>query len=98
MNADIFPQVIQGKTKFDESSLTGESKLIKKDVGDEVFSGTVNKDSPVSIKITGIAGSSMLDQIVKAVREGQTRRAPVERIADSLTAYFVPFVTLLAIS
>lgn len=39
----------------------------------------------------------MLDQIVKAVREGQTKRAPVERIADSLTAYFVPFVTLIAI-
>lgn len=89
--------VILGESKFDESSLTGESKLIKKSVGDEVFSGTVNKDSPISIKITGIAGSSMLDQIVKAVREGQTRRAPIERIADTLTGYFVPFVTLIAI-
>jgi Cu+-exporting ATPase len=89
--------IVQGETKFDESSLTGESKLIKKSVGDAVFSGTVNKGSPISIKITGVAGSSMLDQIVKAVREGQTRRAPVERIADTLTSYFVPFVTLLAI-
>jgi heavy metal translocating P-type ATPase len=89
--------VFQGETKFDESSLTGESKLIKKSISDEVFSGTVNKDSPVSIKITGVAGSSMLDQIVKAVREGQTKRAPMERIADTLTSYFVPFVTLIAI-
>lgn len=89
--------VLHGETKFDESSLTGESKLVKKAVGDEVFSGTVNKDSPISIKITGVAGSSMLDQIVKAVREGQTRRAPMERIADTLTGYFVPFVTLIAI-
>ena len=89
--------IIQGESKFDESSLTGESKLIKKSVGDEVFSGTVNKDSPISIRITGVAGSSMLDQIVKAVREGQTRRAPMERIADTLTGYFVPFVTLVAI-
>ncbi|CAG8951259.1 hypothetical protein HYFRA_00008007 [Hymenoscyphus fraxineus] len=89
--------LIQGETKFDESSLTGESRLVKKVVGDEVFSGTVNKGSPVSIKITGVAGSSMLDQIVKAVREGQTRRAPIERIADSLTSYFVPAVTLIAI-
>jgi Cu+-exporting ATPase len=89
--------IIQGESKFDESSLTGESKLVRKSVGDEVFSGTVNKDLPISIKITGVARSSMLDQIVKAVREGQTRRAPMERIADTLTSYFVPFVTLVAI-
>lgn len=89
--------VIQGETKFDESSLTGESKLVKKTVGDELFSGTVNKDSPVSMKITGVTGSSMLDQIVKAVREGQTRRAPMEHIADTVTSYFVPSITFLAI-
>jgi Cu+-exporting ATPase len=89
--------IVQGETRFDESSLTGEAKPINKAFGDDAFSGTVNKDSPVSIKITGVAGSSMLDQIVKAVREGQTRRAPMERIADTLTGYFVPFVTMTAI-
>ncbi|RFU32791.1 hypothetical protein B7463_g3549, partial [Scytalidium lignicola] len=89
--------VIQGETRFDESSLTGESKPVKKSVGDEVFSGTINSVSPISIKITGVPGSSMLDQIVQAVREGQTRRAPMERIADKLTGYFVPFVTVIAI-
>jgi len=89
--------VIQGETKFDESSLTGESRLVKKVVGDEVFSGTINEDSPVCIEITGVSGASMLDQIVKVVREGQTKRAPMERIADTLTSYFVPFVTLIAI-
>ena len=90
--------VVLGETKFDESSLTGESRLMKKATGDELFSGTVNKGAPVSMKITGVAGSSMLDQIVKAVREGQTRRAPMEHIADRLTSYFVPFITYLAIS
>lgn len=90
--------IIRGESKFDESSLTGESKLVKKSVGDQVFSGTINKESPVTITISGVAGTSMLDQIVKAVREGQTRRAPMERLADTLTAYFVPFVTLCAIS
>jgi Cu+-exporting ATPase len=90
--------IVQGETTFDESSLTGESRLIKKTVADEVFSGTVNKDAPISIRIIGVAGSSMLDQIVRAVREGQTRRAPMERIADTLTGYFVPFVTLIAIT
>ncbi|CZT43331.1 related to CCC2-P-type ATPase involved in export of Cu++ from the cytosol into intracellular, secretory compartments [Rhynchosporium secalis] len=89
--------IVQGGSKFDESSLTGESRLVKKNIGDEVFSGTVNKDSPVSIRITGVAGKSMLDQIVQAVREGQTKRAPMERVADRLTAYFVPVITFIAI-
>ncbi|KAI9054245.1 hypothetical protein LZ554_001413 [Drepanopeziza brunnea f. sp. 'monogermtubi'] len=89
--------VVQGESKFDESSLTGESRLVHKILGDDVFSGTVNKGSPISVQITGVAGASMLDQIVKAVREGQTRRAPMERIADVLTGYFVPFVTLIAL-
>ncbi|OWP01612.1 hypothetical protein B2J93_2128 [Marssonina coronariae] len=89
--------VVRGESRFDESSLTGESRLVHKVVGNQVFSGTVNRESPISVKVIGVAGTSMLDQIVKAVREGQTRRAPMERIADTLTSYFVPFVTLVAI-
>ncbi|OBT56705.1 hypothetical protein VE04_03771 [Pseudogymnoascus sp. 24MN13] len=90
--------VLEGESKFDESSLTGESKLVTKSIGDEVYSGTVNKDGPVSVRISGVSGASMLDQIVKVVREGQTRRAPIERVADTLTSYFVPVVTLIALS
>ncbi|KAK1771853.1 heavy metal translocatin [Phialemonium atrogriseum] len=89
--------VVRGESNFDESSLTGESRLVKKAPGDEVFAGTVNKGSPLLIQITGAAGQSMLDQIVKVVREGQTKRAPMERVADLLTTYFVPVVTLVAI-
>ena len=90
--------IVQGESNFDESSLTGESRLVKKVVGDQVFAGTVNKDAAVLVKITGVAGRSMLDQIVKAVREGQTKRAPMEQVADTLTTYFVPSVTLIAIT
>jgi P-type Cu+ transporter len=89
--------IIEGEAAFDESSLTGESKLVRKFVGDQVYSGTVNKGGPVLIEITGVAGTSMIDQIIKVVRDGQTRRAPIERIADTLTSYFVPVVTLIAI-
>lgn len=89
--------VVQGESSYDESSLTGESRLVKKSPGDEVFAGTVNQGGPVLIRITGVSGQSMLDQIVRVVREGQTRRAPVEQIADKLTTYFVPCVTLIAI-
>ncbi|KAI8710476.1 hypothetical protein NCS52_01564600 [Fusarium sp. LHS14.1] len=89
--------VVLGESNFDESSLTGESRPVKKRVGDEVFSGTVNKDAPVSVQITGVAGKSILDQIVNIVREGQTKRAPMEQIADVMTTYFVPAITLIAI-
>ncbi|KAL0941761.1 copper resistance-associated p-type atpase [Colletotrichum truncatum] len=89
--------VVQGESSFDESSLTGESRLIKKVPGDEVHAGTVNKDSAIQVRITGAAGASMLDRIVSIVREGQTKRAPMERIADMLTAYFVPIITLIAV-
>ncbi|KAF9876336.1 copper resistance-associated p-type atpase [Colletotrichum karsti] len=89
--------VVEGESSFDESSLTGESRLIKKVPGDEVHAGTVNKDSALQVRITGAAGASMLDRIVSIVREGQTKRAPMERIADRLTAYFVPIITLIAV-
>jgi heavy metal translocating P-type ATPase len=89
--------IVLGETSYDESSLTGESRLVKKSPGDEVFAGTVNQGGPVMVRITGVSGQSMLDQIVKVVREGQTKRAPVEQIADKLTTYFVPVVTLIAI-
>ncbi|KAH6647856.1 HAD-like domain-containing protein [Truncatella angustata] len=90
-------EVVQGVAQFDESSLTGESRLIKKSAGDGVFAGTVNKGQPVRVRVTGVAGQSMLDKIVEVVREGQAKRAPMERIADVLTAYFVPAITLIAI-
>ncbi|PVH99512.1 heavy metal translocatin [Periconia macrospinosa] len=89
--------VLEGRTDFDESSLTGESRPVKKEPGEAVYSGTVNKGSPIKIKINTIAGSSMLDQIIDAVREGQTRRAPVERVASTITGHFVPCVVLIAI-
>ncbi|KAK4444681.1 E1-E2 ATPase-domain-containing protein [Podospora aff. communis PSN243] len=89
--------IVRNESNFDESSLTGESRLVKKAPGDEVFSGTVNKDASVLVRVTGAAGQSMLDQIVKVVREGQTKRAPIEQFADILTAYFVPAVVLVAI-
>jgi len=84
-------------SKFDESSLTGESRPITKNVGDRVFVGTINRGNVVDVKIVALGGETMLEQIVKVVREGQTKRAPIERFADLITGYFVPVITLLAI-
>lgn len=90
--------VMDASAKFDESSLTGESRLVPKEIGDTVYAGTVNKGGPIQVKLTSISGSSMLDQIIKVVREGQTRRAPVERVADMITSHFVPVVVSIAIT
>lgn len=90
--------IVEGETKFDESSLTGESVLVVKSLGDPIYSGTINKGDAVSMRISGPPGFSMLDQIIKIVREGQARRAPVERLADVVTGYFVPVVTLIAVA
>ncbi|KAI0702855.1 heavy metal translocatin [Cytidiella melzeri] len=89
--------VAEGPASFDESSLTGESRLVNKNVGGQVFVGTINRGAVVDIRVDAIGGQTMLDHIVKVVREGQTRRAPIERVADIITGYFVPVVTLLAI-
>ncbi|KAI2626972.1 heavy metal translocatin [Hypomontagnella submonticulosa] len=90
-------KVVVGESSFDESSLTGESHPVKKAANDDVFAGTINVQDPVLIQITSSAGQSMLDQIVNIVRQGQMSNGRMERLADLLTAYFVPFVTLVAI-
>lgn len=86
-----------GSYQFDESSLTGESKPVKKSTGDSVFTGSVNVGQPVQIKLSELGGTSMLDQIIAVVREGQSKRAPLEAIADVLVSHFVPAITLIAV-
>lgn len=86
-----------GTFLFDESSLTGESKLVKKVRGDTILTGSVNSSDPVRIVVKELGGKSMLDQIIAVVRDGQAKRAPVERFADLFTSYFTPVITVLAI-
>ncbi|EMD40876.1 hypothetical protein CERSUDRAFT_111457 [Gelatoporia subvermispora B] len=89
--------LVLGEGAFDESSLTGESRPVKKQIGDKVFLGTINKGKVVDVRVDAIGGGTMLDHVMKVVREGQARRAPIERLADLITGYFVPVITLLAI-
>lgn len=90
--------LVQGSSSFDESALTGESFPVFRTIGDTVFAGTINVGGhSVIARVSATDGSSMLDQIVAAVREGQLHRAPIERVADTLTSVFVPVITLLAI-
>lgn len=89
--------LLDKEAEFAEASLTGESRPVMKSTGDEIYSGTVNKGAPITMRIHGAAGDSLLDSIIRVVREGQSKRAPIERVADTITGYFVPFVTLVAI-
>ncbi|KAB8349601.1 hypothetical protein FH972_023625 [Carpinus fangiana] len=89
--------VSDGVARFDEASLTGEQRVKSKAVGDTVYTGTINKGEVVSVRVTALAGGSMLDSIIQVVREGQVKAAPVERVAETLTAYFVPVIVILAV-
>lgn len=90
--------IVDGTSEFDESALTGESKPVKHSNGHQIFSGTVNvgKQSVIA-KVINLDGDSLIDQIVSTVRDGQLRKAPIERTADALTSYFVPLITFLAV-
>ncbi|KAL4980718.1 E1-E2 ATPase-domain-containing protein [Aspergillus desertorum] len=86
-----------GSYQFDESSLTGESRPVSKTAGDQVYTGSLNVGQPVKFQVTAIGGSSMLDKIIAVVREGQGKRAPLQRVADTLVGHFVPAITFIAL-
>ncbi|KAH8999057.1 heavy metal translocatin [Lactarius akahatsu] len=89
--------VASGRSLFDESSVTGESKPIRKYPGDRVLLGTINIGKVIDVRIDVAEGKTMLDHVINVVRDSQTKRAPIERFADHLTGYFVPVVTLFAL-
>lgn len=89
--------VVSGTTKFDESSLTGESLPVTKGPGDEIFTGTTNKSSAITVRVTSLAADTMLERIIKAVSDASGRKAPLEKAAERLTGVFVPIVVYFAI-
>ncbi|KAF5208730.1 putative copper-transporting ATPase [Clavispora lusitaniae] len=90
--------IVQGDSEFDESALTGESHAVKHGPGHQVFSGTVNVgNNAVIAKILSVDGDSLIDQIINTVRDGQMKKAPIQRVADAITGYFVPIIVFIAI-
>ncbi|MGD0978710.1 MAG: heavy metal translocating P-type ATPase [Candidatus Bathyarchaeia archaeon] len=90
--------VAEGRTFIDESMITGESVPVEKNVGDTVFSGTINKTGTLKFTAEKVGLETTLAQIVRLAREVQASKAPIQRIADKVVNIFVPVVVALAVS
>ena len=89
--------VIEGNSSLDESMITGESKPIDKNPGDEVYGATLNKNGRIVFRATKVGRDTFLSQIIKMVEDAQTSKAPIQQLADKISAIFVPIVIAIAV-
>lgn len=88
--------LLAGESSIDESMVTGESIPVDKAKGDTVVGSTFNKTGTFTLKATKVGNQTMLAQIIKLVQEAQGSKAPIQRLADTVSSYFVPIVIMLA--
>jgi len=88
--------VVNGHSFIDESMITGESVPVEKNVGDTVFSATVNEAGTLKFKAVKVGKETTLAQIVRLTREVQASKAPIQRLADKVVNFFVPIVIVIA--
>ena len=89
-------EVIEGSSWVDESVLTGESMPVQKTKSDDVYGATVNTTGNMTIRATGVGKDTMLSRIIRLVEEAQGSKAPIQRLADVVSSYFVPAVIGIA--
>ncbi len=89
--------IVDGNSSIDESMLTGESLPVSKKKGDEVIGATINKTGAFKFRATKVGKDTALAQIVKMVQDAQNSKAPIARLADTISGYFVPIVMILAV-
>ncbi len=91
-------EVIAGASTVDEAMVTGESLPVKKQPGDEVIGATINGAGAFQFRVTRVGNDTFLAQIVKLVQQAQGSKAPIQRLADQVTGWFVPAVIAIAIA
>jgi Cu+-exporting ATPase len=89
--------VIEGNSAVDQSAITGESIPVEKGVGEEVIGATINTSGFLKVRASKVGADTVLSKIVQLVEEAQMARAPIQRLADRVAAYFVPTVIVIAV-
>lgn len=90
-------EVVEGTTSVDESMLTGESIPVEKNAGDNIIGASINKNGTIKYKATKVGKDTALSQIIKLVEDAQGSKAPIAKMADIISGYFVPVVIVIAI-
>jgi Cu+-exporting ATPase len=89
--------VIDGNSAVDQSAITGESIPVEKRIGEQVIGATINTSGFLKVRASKVGADTVLAKIVQLVEEAQMARAPIQRLADTVSAYFVPAVILVAV-
>ncbi|MCP4423264.1 MAG: cation-translocating P-type ATPase [Chloroflexi bacterium] len=90
-------RILSGASSVNQAPITGESKLVEKQVGDSVFASSVNGEGALEIEITHLTADNIISRLIQMVAEAQERRAPTERFVDQFARYYTPAVVVLAI-
>ncbi|NGX61364.1 MAG: Copper-exporting P-type ATPase A [Chlamydiae bacterium] len=90
-------EVVDGSSYLDESMLTGESIPVHKKMGDSIFGGTHNQQGAFTAKATAVGSNTALASIIRLVKEAQSSQAPIQRLADKISAVFVPIVVAISL-
>ncbi len=90
-------EIISGSSYIDESMVTGESLPVLKETGAEVTGGTVNGGGTLLVRVTRVGADTLLSRIIRMVEDAQAVKAPIQRMADVISSYFVPLVIIFAL-
>ncbi len=89
--------IIEGATTVDESMATGEAMPVERRTGDDVIGATINQTGVIKVKVTRVGKDTFLSQVIRLVAEAQSKKIPIQALADRITAWFVPLVLGLAL-
>ncbi|HSG45949.1 MAG TPA: heavy metal translocating P-type ATPase [Anaerolineales bacterium] len=89
-------RVVSGSSSVNQAPITGEAKLIQKNIGDGVFASSVNGEGALEIEVTHLAEDNTISRLIKMVEEAQEKKAPAQRFVDTFASYYTPMVVALA--